>query len=44
MNRLKIVAGLGHANDVRVAYGLLDELLEKTDHDVRPIDRGGGLA
>ena len=43
VNRLKSLQDfLGHANDVRVAYGLLDELLEKTDHDVRPIDRGGG--
>jgi CHAD domain-containing protein len=44
VNRLKSLQDfLGHANDVRVAYGLLDELLEKTDHDVRPIDRGGGI-
>jgi hypothetical protein len=34
---------LGHANDVRVAYDLLDELLEKTDHDVRAIARPGGI-
>jgi triphosphatase len=35
---------LGHANDVRVAYDLLDELLEKTDRDVRAVNRGGGIA
>jgi CHAD domain-containing protein len=34
---------LGHANDVRVAYDLLDELLEKTDHDIRAIVRVGGI-
>jgi CHAD domain-containing protein len=34
---------LGHANDVRVAYDLLDELLEKTDHDIRAIARPGGI-
>jgi CHAD domain-containing protein len=34
---------LGHANDVRTAYDLLDELLEKTDHDVCAIDRPGGI-
>jgi inorganic triphosphatase YgiF len=34
---------LGHANDVRVAYDLLDELLEKTDHDIRAIVRAGGI-
>jgi CHAD domain-containing protein len=34
---------LSNANDVRIAYGLLDELLEETDHDVRPINRAGGI-
>ena len=44
MNRLKSLQDfLGHANDVRVASGLLDQLLEKTDHDVRPIDSAGGM-
>ena len=44
VNRLKSLQDfLGHANDVRVAYDLLDELLEKADHDVRAIDRAGGI-
>jgi CHAD domain-containing protein len=44
VNRLKTLQDfLGHANDVRVAYGLLDELQEKANHDVRPIDRAGGI-
>jgi triphosphatase len=44
VNRLKSLQDvLGHANDVRVAYDLLDELLEKIDHDVRAIDRAGGI-
>jgi CHAD domain-containing protein len=44
VNRLKSLQGfLGHANDVRVAYDLLDEVQAKTDHDVRAIDRAGGI-
>jgi hypothetical protein len=44
VNRLKLLQDfLGYANDVRVAYGLLDELLEETDHDVRAICRAGGI-
>jgi triphosphatase len=44
VNRLKSLQDvLGHANDVRVAYDLLDELLEKIAHDVRAIDRAGGI-
>jgi triphosphatase len=44
VNRLKLLQdGLGHANDVRVAYSLLDDLLENTDHGVRATDRAGGI-
>jgi CHAD domain-containing protein len=44
VNRLKSLQDfLGHANDVRVAYALLDELLEKTDHDIRATARTGGI-
>jgi CHAD domain-containing protein len=44
VNRLKSLQDfLGHANDVRVAYDLLDELLEKADHDVCAIGRAGGI-
>ena len=44
VDRLKSLQDfLGHANDVCVAYDLLDELPEKTDHDVRAIDRAGGI-
>jgi triphosphatase len=44
VNRLKSLQDfLGHANDVRIADNLLDELLEKTNHDVHPIDRAGGI-
>jgi triphosphatase len=44
VNRLKLLQDcLGHANDVRVAYDLLDELLGETDHDVRAIERAGGI-
>ena len=43
-NRLKSLQDfLGHANDVRVAYDLLDEFIEKTDRDIRAIDRAGGI-
>jgi CHAD domain-containing protein len=44
VNRLKLLQdSLGHANDVRVADDLLDELLGETDHDVRAIARAGGI-
>ena len=44
VNRLQLLQDcLGHANDVRVAYDLVDELLGETDHDVRAIDRAGGI-
>jgi triphosphatase len=44
VNRLKSLQDfLGHANDVRVAYDLLDEFIEKTDRDIRAIDRAGGI-
>jgi len=44
VNRLKSLQDfLGHANDVRIAYDLLDELLEKTDHDIRATARAGGI-
>jgi inorganic triphosphatase YgiF len=44
VNRLKSLQDfLGHANDVRVAYALLDELLEEIDHDIRAIGRAGGI-
>jgi triphosphatase len=42
MDRLKSLQDqLGHANDVRVAYDLLDEIRETKDH--RTIDRAGGI-
>jgi triphosphatase len=34
---------LGHANDVRIAYDLVDQSSEATDHDVRAINRAGGI-
>jgi CHAD domain-containing protein len=44
VNRLRLLQDfLGHANDVRVAYDLLDEPLGETDHDVRAIARAGGI-
>jgi inorganic triphosphatase YgiF len=44
VNRVKSLQDvLGHANDVRVAYGLLDDLLEKTDYSVRATGRAGGI-
>jgi inorganic triphosphatase YgiF len=44
VNRLKSLQDfLGHANDVRIAYALLDELLEKIDHDIRATARAGGI-
>jgi triphosphatase len=44
VNRLKSLQDfLGHANDVRVAYALPDELLEKTDHDICATARAGGI-
>jgi CHAD domain-containing protein len=44
VNRLRSLQDcLGHANDVRVANDLLDELLEMTGHDIRAIDRAGGI-
>ena len=43
VNRLKSLQDcLGHANDVRVAYDLLDQLLGKAVHDVHA-DRAGGI-
>jgi hypothetical protein len=35
--------GLGHANDVRVAYDLIQHFPDIKDHDARAIDRAGGL-
>jgi triphosphatase len=44
LKRLKSLQDfLGHANDVRVAYDLLDELLDKADREARAIDRAGGI-
>jgi triphosphatase len=44
VNRLKSLQDfLGHANDVRVAYDLLAELLEETNHDIPAIARAGGI-
>jgi triphosphatase len=44
VSRLKSLQdGLGHANDVRVSYDLVDELLEKTDHEISAIARAGGI-
>jgi triphosphatase len=34
---------LGHANDVRVAYDLVDQSSEATDHDARAVNRAGGI-
>jgi triphosphatase len=34
---------LGHANDVRVAYNLMDQFREATDPDARAINRSGGV-
>ena len=34
---------LGHANDVRVAYDLVDQISEATNLDTRAIDRAGGI-
>ncbi len=34
---------LGYANDVRVAYGLVDQISEATNQDTRAIDRAGGI-
>jgi triphosphatase len=34
---------LGHANDVRVAYDLADQISEATNHNARAINRAGGL-
>jgi hypothetical protein len=30
-------------NDVRVAYGLVDQISEATNQDTRAIDRAGGI-
>lgn len=35
--------GLGHANDVRVAYDLMQQLRDRKDHNDRAIDQSGGL-
>lgn len=44
VNQLRSVQDLlGHANDVRIAYDLLDELATRTDQDLRAIDRAGGI-
>jgi triphosphatase len=34
---------LGYANDVRVAYDLVDQISEATDQDARAISRAGGI-
>jgi triphosphatase len=34
---------LGYANDVRVAYDLVDQISEATDQDARAISRVGGI-
>ena len=34
---------LGYANDVRVAYDLIDQISEATDQDARAISRAGGI-
>jgi triphosphatase len=34
---------LGHANDVRVAYDLVNQSSEATDHDARAVNRAGGI-
>jgi hypothetical protein len=34
---------LGYANDVRVAYGLVDQISKATNQDTRAIDRAGGI-
>jgi CHAD domain-containing protein len=34
---------LGYANDVRVAYDLVDQISELTDQDARAISRAGGI-
>jgi triphosphatase len=34
---------LGYANDVRVAYGLVDQISEAINQDTRAIDRAGGI-
>jgi triphosphatase len=36
-------AGLGHMNDIRVAYDLVDQFDETAIHDARVINRYGGL-
>ena len=36
-------ADLGHVNDVRVAYDLVDQFDETATHDARVINRNGGL-
>jgi triphosphatase len=42
LDRLKSLQDyLGHANEVRVAQDLVDQLQEPKDHDARAIDRGG---
>ena len=44
LDRLKSLQDyLGHANDVRVAQDLVDQLQEPKDHDARAIDRAGGI-
>jgi hypothetical protein len=34
---------LGHTNDVRTAYDLVEQFRDITDRDTRAIDRAGGL-
>jgi hypothetical protein len=34
---------LGYANDIRVAYGLVDQISKATNQDTRAIDRAGGI-
>jgi hypothetical protein len=34
---------LGYANDVRVAYDLVDQISKATNQDTRAIDRAGGI-
>jgi triphosphatase len=44
VNRLKSLQDqLGHANDVRVAYDLLDQMQETSGYCARAVDRAGGI-
>lgn len=44
VNRLKLLQDhLGHANDVRVAYDLLDQMQKTSGQYARAVDRAGGI-